>query len=154
MTLAEIISIVLGSIGSIAAIIAAWASVAERLEKRHERMALNLSPEEETIIRIAAAQPDLRIESGNHTGQVLILPAYESQYMRLKDDSLLHRLESSGFLKRVEIIPSKNHGPSAAPGATNYVQVTIYQLTPQGRVHACEVLSNLALTTLDRISKK
>jgi len=154
VTRAEIIGIVIASIGSVAAIIAAWASVAERLEKRNERQALNLSPEEETIIWIASVQPNLRIESGNYEGGCLISPAFESRYLSLQSDAFLRRLESGRFLEEVEIIPSKNHGPSAAPGATNYVRVTVFQLTPQGRIRAREIPGNLAVTTLDRLGRK
>jgi hypothetical protein len=154
MTRTEIVGIVLGSIGSVAAIIAAWASVAERLEKRRERLALNLSPEEKTIIWIASVQSNLRIECGDYGGDILITPAYESHFMRLPNDSLLHRLESSGFLAKGNTISSKNHGPSMAPGATNYVSVTIYQLTSQGRVRAREIPASLAITTLKRLNNK
>ena len=154
MTNAEIAGIILGSVSSVAAIIAAWASVAERIEKRNERLALNLSPEEETIIWIAAAQPNLRIEVGIFEGRMMVSPAYESRYLVLEDDACLRRLQSSRFLDEVEIIPSKHHAPATVQGAINYTRVTVFQLTPQGRIRAREIPSALPISTLERIGRK
>jgi hypothetical protein len=138
MTGADVAEIVIASVAAVASIVAAGASVAERLEKRAERKALKLTPEQDFILFLASKQPDERVEMGlgpNSLGWI-ITPSFDGRFVSIPSDSAMVFLINSGLMAQVGTIPSKNHGGEFCSPSLNYVQTSAYQLTLPGRIRA------------------
>jgi hypothetical protein len=151
MTAAEIVGLVIGSVGTVAAIVAAWASVAERLEsraeKRAERKALNLQPVEESILFIASQARGEQIRVGAYTGGLglLVAPSVKGIGFVINSDEPIKRLEVSGYLVAGKRGQMMAHGPVRPIPMDGVTFVSFYRLTIQGRKRALTIPPESAL---------
>ena len=150
MTKAELLGLIIGSVGTVAAIIAAWASVAERLEKRAERKSLDLHPLEEALLYLAAQAPGEEIRVGSHpsVGGFLVVPSWEGAGLVIQSQDALKRLVNSEYLSEHSLPQFEAHGPPVSSPMGTGAVVIHYRLTIQGRKRAQTIRPNVARTAV------
>jgi len=156
MTAAEKWGLIIGSVGTAAAIIAAWASVAERLEKRNERRALKLTSIEEALLYIASQVGDEQIRAGCYLGGsgLLVSPGLNGGCLVIETEAPLKRLVISEYMVFDHQVQHSQYGPSLNPPQISFMMVNYYRLTLKGRERANQVSASVATNEISNSGLK
>ena len=155
VTKAEVVGLIIGSVGTVAAIIAAWASVAERLEKRRERRALKLTRIQEALLFIAWKQPGEEIRVGSYVGGkgLLVAPGLDGECIVIESDDPLKRLVVSEYLV-LTTVTAAVHGPPEPSNHVRFTNVSFYRLSLKGREMALRIPAAVAVTEIQKSGLK
>ena len=151
MTEVELAGLIVGSVGTVAAIIAAWGVVVDRLEKHAERKAQELTSLEEAILCLANVSPGDEIRVGqflNGGGSLLVVPHLEGRCLVVSTDAPLKRLMACEFMTSETTGAILPHGPQTTGWPIGFTQVTIFRLRLSGRFRAAKIPLDILRTEI------